>query len=257
MKIALVGYGRMGRAVDEVAGAAGHDVVARLGPQDPIHVETLRDAEVALEFTNPHSAVANVQRVSAAGADLVVGTTGWLEGLEDVTAIVREAGIGMVYAPNFALGVHLFFQIARAVGKLLVAYSDYDVYVREEHHRHKADHPSGTGRHLAEQLVELLPGKHGWAPGPSDGLPDPETLWVTSVRSGEIPGNHVIGLEGPDDRLEIRHEARGREGFARGALQAAEWVRGRVGVFTLDDMIRDRLGSPGEGRGSAGVPDGS
>ena len=88
-------------------------------------------------------------------------------------------------------------------------------------------------------------------------LGDPETLWVTSVRSGEIPGNHVIGLEGPDDRLEIRHEARGREGFARGALQAAEWVRGRVGVFTLDDMIRDRLGSPGEGRGSAGVPDGS
>lgn len=255
MRIALVGYGRMGRALDEVAGAKGHDVVARLGPQDPIDVETLREAEVALEFTDPGSAVANIERVSAAGTDLVVGTTGWFESLEDVTRMVQEAGIGMVHAPNFALGVHFFFQIARSVGDLMGAYPDYDVHLREEHHRHKADHPSGTARHLAELLVELLPMKNGWAPGPSDGLPDPETLWITSVRSGEIPGTHVIGLEGPDDHLEIRHQARGRGGFARGAVEAAEWVRGRVGVFTLDDMIRDRLGSPEERRVGVGGSD--
>ena len=244
MRLALVGYGRMGRAVERIALEREHEVVARLGPGDEIGSRALRGAEVAVEFTHPKAAVENIERVVATGTNLVVGTTGWWDRLGDVTEAVRVAGTGLIHAPNFSMGVHLFFELARALGAILEAYPEYDLHVREEHHRHKVDQPSGTAHHVADILVDALSSKSSWAsaPPPTAEQWDPETLWVTTVRSGEIPGTHVVGLEGPDDKLQLRHEARGQDGFARGAVEAAEWIQGRTGVFTLDDLMRDRLG---------------
>lgn len=243
LKLALVGYGRMGHAVEEIALEEGHEIVARLDEGDAIDATGLAGADVAVDFTLPEAAVDNVRTISGAGVDVVVGTTGWYDRLDEARAAVEEAGTAMIWAPNFSLGVQLFFRAARRLARLTDALEQYDIHVHEAHHRHKVDHPSGTARSLADILVEELTRKGSWEEGPPAGAPDPSTLWVTSTRAGEIPGTHVVGVEGPDDRLELRHEARGRTGFARGAVAAASWVRGRTGVFTLDDMLAERFGT--------------
>jgi 4-hydroxy-tetrahydrodipicolinate reductase len=244
MKVALIGYGRMGRAVERAAEARGHEVVARIdlegNPEGRgITAESLNGAEVAVEFSVPEAAPANIAALAACGSDTVSGTTGWYDRLDEVRAAVERAGSGLIYAPNFSLGMQLFFRLARLAARLADGLEEYDAYVLEAHHRHKRDHPSGTARRLAEILLAELSGKERWELGPPEGPIDPAALQVTAVRAGEIPGTHTVGLEGPDDRIEVRHEARGRAGFARGAVAAAEWIRGRSGIFTLDDMLAE------------------
>ncbi len=242
MKLALVGYGRMGRVVEKVAMERGHEVVARIDPTldtRDISVATLGGAEVAIEFTVPDVAVDNVTALAAAGVDVVVGTTGWHERLDEAAASVNAAGTGMVHATNFSLGVSLFLRLARMAARMADALNEYDVHILETHHRHKVDHPSGTAITLADILIEELTGKESWSATLPDGAPHPQVLYVASERVGETAGSHVVGLEGPDDRIELRHEARTRAGFARGAVTAAEWIRGKSGVFTLDDMLAE------------------
>lgn len=243
MKLALVGYGRMGREVERVATAAGHQVVARLGRSDPVEPSSLGGADVAIEFSHPESAAANLHRIAAAGIDAVCGTTGWASALPGVEDAVERAGTGLVHAPNFSLGVALFRRLVREAAHRLDALDEYDVGLHEEHHRHKVDHPSGTARALADDLIEALGRKKRWREGPPrpGATAEPDTLWISLQRVGEVPGTHVVLVEGPDDRLELRHEARGRSGFARGALEAAAWIHGRRGVFTLDAFLADRF----------------
>lgn len=251
MRVALVGYGRMGRAVEAEARVAGHTVVARFDPNEtsadaPTLADALAEADVAVDFSVAEQVVATAGAAAEAGVDLVVGTTGWgPDTLEELVSASER--IGIVHAPNFSVGVHVFLRLAREAGRLVDAVGGYDVHVHEVHHRHKRDHPSGTARHLADLLVDVLSGKRLWRPGPPDEVADPETLYVTSVRSGEVPGIHVVGIEGSHDRIELRHEARGREGFARGAVRAAEWVRGRPGLFTFDQVMDDLLAARGTG----------
>ncbi|MSR35988.1 MAG: 4-hydroxy-tetrahydrodipicolinate reductase [Gemmatimonadetes bacterium] len=242
MKLALIGYGRMGHAVEAAATARGHEVVARLDAGDGIDRGSLAGAEVAIDFTVPDAVEANARSVAEAGTDLVIGTTGWTQRFEDVEAIVRTAGIGCIWSPNFSLGVQLFFRLAREAGRLADALEEYDVHVHESHHRHKLDHPSGTGRKLADILVETLTRKREWREGPAEGAPDPAVLWVSSARAGEIPGTHEIGIEGPADSIVLTHVARGRDAFASGAVAAAEWVRERKGFFGMDEMLAERFG---------------
>jgi 4-hydroxy-tetrahydrodipicolinate reductase len=244
VKIALVGYGRMGRAVEEVAAARGHEIVARLDVEDSpaqgFSPGRLSGADVAIEFTVPEAAVANLRGLAAGGVDVVCGTTGWYESLGDVKQAVGEAGTGLIYAPNFSLGVQVLFRLAEVAGQLCDRLEEYDPYILETHHRHKLDHPSGTARKLADIVLEVVSRKVSWALGPGrEGAVDPSVLQVSAIRAGENPGIHVLGLEGPDDRIELRHEVRGRAGFARGAVAAAEWIRGRKGVFTLNDMLAE------------------
>jgi 4-hydroxy-tetrahydrodipicolinate reductase len=244
MKVALIGYGRMGRAVEPVASTRGHEIVARIdldGNSEGrgITAKTLNGAEVAIEFSVPEAAPANIAALAACGADTVSGTTGWYDRLEEVRAAVEGAGSGLIYAPNFSLGMQLFFRLTRLAARLSDSLEGYDAYLLEAHHRHKKDHPSGTARRLAEILLAELSGKKRWELAPPEGPIDPSVLQVTAVRAGEIPGMHTVGLDGLDDRIELRHEARGRAGFARGAVAAAEWIRGRSGVFTLDDMLEE------------------
>ncbi|HEX9886751.1 MAG TPA: 4-hydroxy-tetrahydrodipicolinate reductase [Longimicrobiales bacterium] len=245
MKLALVGYGRMGREVAALAEGLGHEVVARLDSAEEVRAgaaSALSGAEVAIDFTVPDAVVDNVAVLAKAGLDLVIGTTGWYDRVAEVREAVDATGVGLVYAPNFSLGTYVLLQAARSLGRLLDPLREYDVHVLEEHHRRKLDHPSGTAIRLAETLVDALARKHAWTPGPPDGVADPATIWVSSVRAGEIPGTHEVVAEGPHDRLVLRHEARSRGGFAFGAVAAAEWVRGRKGVFTLEDFMADRLG---------------
>lgn len=242
MKLALIGYGKMGHAIEAAATPRGHEIVARLDAGDTIDRRSLSGAQVALDFTAPDAVEENARRVAAAGTDLVIGTTGWYDRMKSVEAAVRQAGMGALWSPNFSLGVQLFFRLAAEAGRLANALEEYDVHVHEAHHRHKLDHPSGTARKLADVLVEALARKQTWREGPPDGTPDPNVLWVSSARAGEIPGTHEVGLEGPADSILLRHTARGREGFAGGAVAAAEWVRGRKGFFSMDEMLADRFG---------------
>ncbi len=245
MNIALVGYGRMGRAVESEARAAGHQVVARFDPEREDGgaaslADALSGADVAVDFSVAEQVAATAAAAGDAGVALVVGTTGW--GPETLDALVAAATrVGIVHAPNFSEGVHVFLRLVREAGRLVDAVAGYDVHVHEVHHRHKRDHPSGTARRIADILVDGLAAKRRWRPGPPDGVADPETLYVTSVRSGEVPGIHAVGIEGAHDRIELRHEAGGREGFARGAVRAAEWVRGRLGLFTFEQVMDDLL----------------
>ncbi|MEX2467541.1 MAG: 4-hydroxy-tetrahydrodipicolinate reductase [Gemmatimonadota bacterium] len=252
MKIALVGYGRMGRAVEAQAEARGHDVVACLGreqlgePAEEI-ARRMSDADVAIDFTVA-SLVPNVVRAAAvARTHLVTGTTG-LE--EDAYEAMRGVdGIGVVHGPNFSIGVHVFFRLARTAAGLIDAVGAYDTHVHEAHHRHKRDHPSGTAVRLAELLTEGLNAKARWEAGPPDGRADPEVLYVTSTRAGEIPGTHTVGFEGAHDRIELTHEARGRDGFAAGAVRAAEWIGGKTGTFTFTEVMDHILDAENGGAG--------
>lgn len=248
MKLALMGVGRMGKAVEALAPQRGHRVVAWLdsGSRDEgLAMTTLlaSEAEVAIDFSIPDAVPQNVRAATGVGLDVVLGTTGWYQHLDEVREIVEKSGRGLVYAPNFSLGVQAFFRIARIAARLANRMDEYDVHVAEAHHRHKIDHPSGTARRLAELVLQEVTRKERWSDSLDDLPVDPATLNVAVTRAGEAPGTHVLGLDGPDDRIELRHEARGRSGFARGALHAAEWVHGRAGLFTLDDVLADRLGS--------------
>lgn len=160
--------------------------------------------------------------------------------MAEVRERVEGSQIGLLYGPNFSLGAHLFFRLAELAGELAGRLGQHDVHLVETHHRHKRDHPSGTAKHVADLLVRAVESKQRWEPGPAD--PDsPEVLQVTSIRAGEVAGVHVVGLDGPDDRIEVKHEARGRRGFARGAVEAAEWLSGRKGYYTIDDLLDDRF----------------
>jgi 4-hydroxy-tetrahydrodipicolinate reductase len=139
--------------------------------------------------------------------------------------------------------VQLFLRLARTAGALVDALPEYDVAVHEVHHRHKVDHPSGTAIRIAEQLVEQVTRKAGWREAPAPGAPAGDVLWVSSSRAGEVPGTHVVSVEGPDDGIELRHTARGRGGFARGAVEAAQWLKGRKGFYGIDDMLTERFGA--------------
>lgn len=248
MKIALLGYGRMGREVEAVALEAGHEIVLRMDldaggaapPGDDEVDAGLTSADVAIDFSVASAVADHVARAGRAGTDVVVGTTGWEKDMDRVRDTVEGSEIGLLYGPNFSLGAHLFFRLAKRAGELAGRLGQHDVHLVETHHRYKRDHPSGTAKHVADLLVGVVDGKERWEEGPVD--PDsPEVLQVTSIRAGEVAGVHVVGLDGADDRIEIRHEARGRRAFARGALEAAEWLSGRRGYYTIDDLLDDRF----------------
>lgn len=247
MRIALLGDGRMGAEVATAAEAAGHRIAARLGRgaltgADADVAALLADADVAVDFSVAEQVPRSVRAAAAAGIGLVIGTTGWRADDVDFSALL-DAGRGVVHGSNFSLGVHLFLRLAREAARMSVALGDYDVHVEEIHHRHKRDHPSGTAISIAETLLGARDDRVRWEAGPPDGPPDPKVLYVTSVRTGEVPGSHIIGFEGPHDRFELRHDARSRAGFAQGAVRAAEWIEGRRGVHTFDEVVSDLLDS--------------
>lgn len=241
MRLALVGYGRMGRAVEEAALSRGHEVIRRIDPASPDTDnpdQPLADTDVAIVFTTPEAVWESVTMVAEAGVDLVVGSTGWSKDLGKVASAVQSAGIGMIHSPNFSTGVYVFRLLAAAAARLIDGLEGYDVRIHETHHEHKVDHPSGTAIALAEILVEGLSSKHRWEEDEGQGVrPDAGTLYVESTRTGEVAGIHEIEFTGPGDVLELKHVAKGRAAFAKGAVVAAEWIHGRKGIYTMDDWL--------------------
>jgi 4-hydroxy-tetrahydrodipicolinate reductase len=226
MKIALIGYGNMGQMIEKVAESRGHTIVARLSSV-PWDVAAVQEADVCMEFTQAACVLENVQRLAALKKAIIIGTTGWYDHLSWMNTLVKEQEIGVLYSPNFSLGVQLLFAILTKAAQLMNNFGEYDVAGIEYHHNQKKDAPSGTARELAK-IIEANMQR-------TDKMP------FSSIRCGAIPGIHTILFDSPYDTITLSHEARNREGFAHGAIQAAEWLQGRKGLYTFADCIRTTL----------------
>jgi 4-hydroxy-tetrahydrodipicolinate reductase len=221
-RLAIIGMGKMGRAVEQLAGERGFQVVARLAKGDAISRAALKDAEVAVEFTTPRAAPASLKAVIEAGCPVVTGTTGWYESRATVDALVKERNGALLVAPNFSPGVAAFNEIAKAAARILRTMPGFDAHIIETHHAAKQDTPSGTARSLEEAV----------APDWGGNIP------ITSVRVGSVPGTHEVLFDAPFEQIRLIHAARDRRVFAEGALHAARWLIGRTGVFTMQDVIK-------------------
>ena len=236
MKIALIGYGKMGHEIEKIALERGHEVVCIIDmhEEEKFDSPAFRSAEVAIEFTAPDSALQNYRRAFAVGVPVVSGTTGWLEHLPEIREACANEGKTFFYASNFSLGVNIFFALNNHLAKLMNQFSIYDVRMEETHHIHKLDAPSGTAITLAEGIVAQLDRKGKWVLG---GEGRKEELTITSIREGEVPGIHSVIYESEDDSIRITHEARSRRGLALGAVLAAEFTKGKQGFLEMNDML--------------------
>jgi 4-hydroxy-tetrahydrodipicolinate reductase len=232
MRVALLGYGKMGRLVETLAVREGWEVSPKLDIDDNaggsgITSASMAGVDVAMDFSQPDAVLPNIEASARVGVNLVVGTTGWLEARDRVERTVRDSGIGLVYASNFSVGMNLFFEIVAHAGRIIGRIPQYDPYIVEEHHRTKKDAPSGT----ALNLLELIkPHVNKATPG------------IASIRAGFIPGNHVVGYDSESDTIVLEHRARGRQGFAEGAILAARWIKGKKGFYDFRDVFREIIG---------------
>ncbi|WP_431215736.1 4-hydroxy-tetrahydrodipicolinate reductase [Puia sp. P3] len=236
MKIALIGYGKMGHAIEEIAVTRGHTIVLKVSIDnlEDNTVEKIRQADVAIEFTGPESAFENIMRCLEAGVPTVSGSTGWLDRLDTVQSACRQQNGGFLYASNFSVGVNIFFEVNRRLAELMEPHTDYEVRISEIHHTQKKDSPSGTAITLAEQILEKIPRKKGWVNHISDNL---DELEILSDRIDPAPGTHRIEYSSEIDSIEITHTAHSRKGFALGAVLAAEFIKGKSGLFRMSDVL--------------------
>ena len=236
MKIALIGYGKMGKAIEEIALANGDEVVLKIGLEnlEDFTIQNLKQADVAIEFTDPHSAVENIKKCLDAGLPIVCGTTGWLKELDTIKTYCLEKNGTFLYASNFSVGVNLFFALNKYLATLMSNHSEYEVSVEEVHHTQKKDAPSGTAITLAEQLLEKIKAKQNWV---NEKTAEKSELEIISKRINDVPGIHTIKYNSPVDYIEITHSAYNRKGFAGGALLAAKYVADKKGIFTMQDVL--------------------
>jgi 4-hydroxy-tetrahydrodipicolinate reductase len=237
MNIAIVGYGRMGREVERIARERGHMVVTCLDISDEISAATLKNAECCIEFTVPDSAVRNIERVASCGRNIVVGTTGWFDRIDDIRGLVEQKKIGLLYGANFSIGVNLFFEIVRTAARLIQPIEGYDAAIHETHHRNKVDSPSGTALTIGKIILEEYSRKKSILSETSHQAISPDQLHITSARAGTFPGTHEIIFDSSLDTIELKHTMKNRSGFALGAVIAAEWLAGRKGIFTFHDVL--------------------
>lgn len=241
MKIALIGHGKMGRMIEEIARQRGHEIVSIIDVdnQEDFSSEAFRSADVAIEFTAPHAAYGNVCRAFDEGVKVVSGSTGWIKQYgDDVRRRCEQDGCTLLWASNFSIGVGIFAAVNRYLATIMNKFPQYDVELEETHHVHKLDHPSGTAITLAEDIVEVIDRKEGWA----ENTTDPTLLRVDDIRRGEVPGIHTIRYDSDADLITISHDAHNRRGFALGAVLAAEWVEGQQGFLTIDDYYKHAYG---------------
>lgn len=256
MRYALVGYGRMGREIERVATERGHTCVAVVDPEAgatpaaaDLDAARPRGAQVALEFTTPDAAEGNVVALLRAGIPVVCGTTGWNAAGARVRSALRGSRAGLIVAPNYSVGMHLFVRLTTEAGRAFGAAGLHDPYVVESHHRGKVDAPSGTALRLAAALLDADGRLRRIVEGNPKGRLADGALHVASVRAGHEPGTHTVGFDGEHDVVTLTHRARGRGGFALGAVLAAEWIRGRRGRHEFDEVVADLLA---RGRGARG-----
>ncbi|MCX6190466.1 MAG: 4-hydroxy-tetrahydrodipicolinate reductase [Bacteroidetes bacterium] len=236
MKIALIGYGKLGKAIEEIALQKGHEIVLRV-TKDNAHTYVLEGCDIAIECSNPEASFYNMTKCIEAHIPVVVGSTGWYHKFNDIKKSVEQHQGALLYATNFSIGVHLFWEANRALAKLMKKMKGYDVSITEIHHIAKMDAPSGTAITTAELLLEELETKKQWLLSSGSDLKRDENLLVHSIREGDAKGTHIVTYESAVDRIELKHEAFSRAGFARGAILAAEFLQNKKGVYSMHDVI--------------------
>lgn len=219
MKIALLGYGKMGQLINSIASARGHEIVARVNSTTSDKKAAISNADVLIDFSSPELALEHIRLATQAGKNIVVGTTGWYEDITKMEKMVSGSSIGLIYSPNFSFGVQLFLKLAHQAGLLFGPKTGYEAHIVETHHLQKKDSPSGTALSLTKtaSVDKEIP--------------------ISSVRQGYVPGEHSLIFDSPIDTITLTHTARSREGFATGAVMAAEWILGKKGVFTVNDIL--------------------
>ena len=236
MKIALIGYGKMGRMIEQIALDRGHEIVSiiDMDNQQDFDSPEFASADVAIEFTNPMAAYDNYLKAWARGVKVVSGSTGWMKEHGADVKSACAAGKTLFWASNFSIGVAIFSAVNRYLAKIMNQFPQYDVEMEETHHVHKLDHPSGTAITLAEEIVERIDRKEQWA----EDTTDPKLLRVDHIRRGEVPGIHTIRYDSDADLITITHDAHSRKGFALGAVLAAEYTKDHEGLLTISDMFK-------------------
>jgi 4-hydroxy-tetrahydrodipicolinate reductase len=237
MKLGLVGYGRMGREIETIAVSRGHEIGVRFDIEGPrVETSSLSGVEVLVDFSVPGAVLSTLKAAASCRIPVVEGTTGWGEDLGEACEI---KGLTMVHSPNFSPGVYVFMQLVRSAARQLGCIRGYDCHVHEWHHTGKLDSPSGTAKKLGDILVAELPAKDKTLYDTCNRRIEPGELQVTSTRVGRVPGTHIVGFDSTFDTIELKHQAHGREGFALGAVLAAEWIVAKEGIFTMEDFMAD------------------
>ena len=236
MNIALIGYGKMGKAIEEIAVGKGHKIVLKIDADNlaDLNKSNLNKADVAIEFTQPESAFENIRKCIEYGTPVVSGTTGWTKRLDEIKNLCAKNKCGFLYASNFSVGVNIFFEVNKRLAALMANHQDYEIALEEIHHTQKKDAPSGTAISLAEQILEKVPRKSKWVNHASDNQTE---LEIISERIDPAPGTHKVKYSSEIDDIEIIHTAHSRKGFAGGAVLAAEFLAGKTGIFTMKDVL--------------------
>ncbi len=236
LKIALLGYGKMGKAIEEIALQKGYSIVLKVGIEnlDDLTSENIKKADVAIEFSNPESAVKNILFGLENNVPVLSGTTGWLKDLSIIEDKCREHSGAFLYASNYSIGVNIFFELNKKLAELMKQHTDYNVVMEEVHHTQKMDAPSGTAITLAQQIIECLPTKNKWV---NEAQNNSSELSIISKRIDAVPGTHTVTYTSAIDDIEIKHTAHNRVGFAAGAIAAAEFLKGKKGIFSMKDVL--------------------
>ena len=236
MKLALIGYGKMGKAIEEIAVHRGHTIALRIDIDNlqEFTKENLAKADVAIEFTGPHSAYENVKKLMQFGTATVCGSTGWLDKLAEINQLCKQNKTTFLYASNFSVGVNIFFEVNKRLAALMATHHDYEIQLTEIHHTQKKDAPSGTAITLAEQILENITRKKNWVNHISENT---EELEILSERIDPAPGTHKVKYSSGIDDIEIIHTAHTRKGFALGAVLAAEFIVGKKGIYEMKDVL--------------------
>lgn len=241
MKIALVGYGKMGKEIEKIALERGHEISVKITSDNPLSTENTNDTDVAIDFSTPQVVLDNIHFLLDHKIPSVIGTTGWNDHLGKVKELSKKQGVGLIHASNFSLGVNLFFKLNEQLAKLMSSYEDYSVSMEEIHHTEKLDAPSGTAITLAEGIIQNHPNVANWyCPQGEKSEADQPAIQIDAIREKDVKGTHTVTYSSAIDSIRIEHEAHNRKGFALGAVIAAEWITNKKGVFTMQDVLADQ-----------------
>lgn len=247
VNIALIGYGKMGHIIEDIAKKRGHQIKVIIDPncdraEKEITKQNLKDVDVCIDFTHPSVVIENIKKISGLGKNIVVGTTGWYKRMDEVKAIIKKNKTGLIWSGNFSIGVNAFFRIVEEASKIFNNLSDYDVMVHETHHNQKADSPSGTAAMLGKIIIDNIKRKNKIVTERLDRTIESNELHVSSSRLGSIPGIHEVFFDSQADTIELKHTARTREGFALGSIMAAEFIAKKKGFYSIEDLMKNIVG---------------
>jgi 4-hydroxy-tetrahydrodipicolinate reductase len=242
--IALIGYGKMGQIIEKTALERGHKIKVIIDPfcdtaEKEINEKTLEGVDVCIDFTHPDVIMDNIKKIAAVGKNIVIGTTGWYDKMDEVKKIAKDNNIGIIWSGNFSIGVNALFRITEYAAKIFNKLEDYDIGVNEIHHTQKADSPSGTASMIGDILIDNLDKKKKIVTESFDRKPNEDELHISSTRVGKVPGVHTIMFDSTADTIELKHTARNRCGFALGSVLAAEFIKERKGFYHIDDMMNE------------------